>query len=238
MMKYLVLLPIFLLYGCATKYIIAGNRFITPETQGGALRGTIEVQKTAANQLTVNIDQTNHVNGALIADVARTGFLYNTSFFEQFDFVWSHTGSANSMMGGKFQFIGPSRTANGAGHKFAVAGLFGGNNYETDDKSVKFTLGGREYLAIYGYRINEAILFYSSFSYAEYNFSGKIYSSNPTLNGQRPNINTRVRAAYAGLELSYQAVFLKVESGYQELVTTDTKDFTHTITGISAGYAW
>jgi hypothetical protein len=238
MMKYLFFVPILLLYGCATKYILAGNRFITPETQGGALNGTIEVQKTGATQLTVNINQSNNVEGAVIITTARTGFLYNTSFFEQFDFVWSHTGSGNSMLGGKFQFIGPSRTANGAGHKFALAGLFGGNNYETDDKAVKFTLGGTEYLAIYGYRLNESVLFYSSFSYADYLFKGKITSSNPTLNGQRPNLNTRIRALYAGIELTYQAVFLKVESGYQELVTTDTKDFTHTITGVSFGYAW
>jgi hypothetical protein len=103
---------------------------------------------------------------------------------------------------------------------------------------VEFTLGGTEYLAIYGYRLNESVLFYSSFSYADYLFKGKITSSNATLNGQRPNLNTRIRALYAGMELTYQAVFLKVESGYQELVTTDTEDFAHTITGVSVGYAW
>jgi hypothetical protein len=93
MMKYLFLIPIFFIYGCATKYIIAGNRFITPETQGGALRGTLEVQKTGASQLTVNVNQSSNVEGTVIQTTSRNGFLYNTSFFEQFDFVWSHTGS-------------------------------------------------------------------------------------------------------------------------------------------------
>ena len=72
MMKYLFFVPILLLYGCATKYILAGNRFITPETQGGALNGTIEVQKTGASQLTVNINQSNNVEGAVIITTART----------------------------------------------------------------------------------------------------------------------------------------------------------------------
>ena len=234
----LILVLLFILSGCATKYILAGNRFITPESQGGALRGQIEVQKTAATQLQVNIDQTNHVDGAVISEIARTGFLLNTSFFEQFDFVWSHTGSANSLLGGKFQFIGSSRTTPEAGHKFSLGALFGGNNYETDDKSVEFTLTGKEYLAIYGYRFKEWILLYGTFSYSEYLFKGIIHSSNPVLNGQRPRLNTRMTAVYAGLEFTYQAVFFKVESGYQELATTNTKDFSHTVTGISLGYAW
>jgi hypothetical protein len=220
--------------GCATKYILPGNRFLTPESQGGNLRSQIELQSVGANQLTVKTEG----GGVNSVAVDRTAYLFATSLFEQFDFYWSHTGGGNSIFGGKFQLMGPSR-ASGSGHKLALAGGVGGNEHELEgDPQVEFELTAQEILAIYGYRFNETILLYTSIAKSKYKFTGSISSSNPTINGLKPNNVTDIMAAYAGSELNFLSLVGKVECGYQQLDTTASKKFTNVVCGWSLGFQW
>lgn len=234
----LQLLCLFLLPACATKYLIPGNRFITPESQGEAFRGQIEFQQTGANQLTIDTKDGTVDNGVIYKDVSRSGFLFSNSLFDSFDILWSHTGGANSMIGGKFQFLGGSRISNSTGHKASLGLLFGGNEHETDDESVEFKLTGREYLFLYGFRINGNIFPYAGISFATYNFMGRISSSNPVFNGLEPDLITTSRSLNSGVEFSFESFFAKVEATYQQLQTTDTKDRERFLVGYSVGYSW
>ncbi len=236
-MRYLLLLCLYLLAGCATKYIVPANRFITPETQGGAFRGQFEFQQTSASQLTVDTGNGTIDEGVLYEDVSRTGFLYSNSFFERFDVFWSHTGSANSMLGGKLQIMGGSRSSNSAGHKLSLALALGGNEHETDDESVEFELSGREFLVLYGYRVNQSVLPYTSLSYATYEFDGTIQASGP-LNGLRPQLTTTATALNGGIEFSIDAFMAKLEATYQQLKTNETKDKVGFRIGYSLGFSW
>ena len=238
MIKVVLLLSLLFLTSCATKYIVPGNRFITPESQGDALRGQVELQQTNANQLTIDTSNSTVDEGVLYSDISRSGFLLSNSLFDQLDLIWSHTGSANSMLGAKFQFVGGSRISSAVGHKISAAVLFGNNEHETDDESVEFELGGKEYLVLYGYRFSPNVLTYSSFSYATYHFSGDIRSSNPSLNGADPDFETEIKSLSGGVELSYGVVFGKLELTYQQLKTDDTKDKSRFVVGYSAGFSW
>ena len=238
MMRFFPLFFLFLTWGCATKYLLPGNRFLTPESQGGAFRGQFEIQKTNANEVSIDTTQNTVDRGVLYSTITRTGFLYSNSFFEQFDLYWSHVASANSMLGGKFQFLGGSRTSNSVGHKMSLAAAFGSNEHETDDGVVEFKLGGQEFLLLYGYRFMESIMAYSTLSQASYNFSGKIHSSNASLNSQRPNIDSRIISASGGLEVGVNPVFAKLEFTYQSINTDKTKAYTNFITGLSLGLSW
>lgn len=241
MSKYLNLGLLFclqLLSGCATQYLIPGNRFITPETQGEAFRGQFEFQQTSGNQLTVNTVNGSVDEGVLYSEIYRSGFLFSNSFFDKFDFVWSHMGAANSMIGGKFQFVGGSRVSKTAGHKLALTVLFGGNEHETDDKSVEYELSGKEYMFLYGYRINENVLPYASLSMSTYDFSGIVRSSNPALNGLRPEFSTTIYSANGGVEFAFEAFFAKLEATYQQLNTKETKVKDRIIFGYSLGFSW
>lgn len=235
-MRLLLFLCLYLLGGCATKYIIPGNRFITPETQGGTFHGQIEVQQTSANLLTIDTRNNSVNDGVIYSPTTRTGFLFSDSLFDNFDFIWSHTGSANSLLGGKLQMIGDPRMAKAEGHKLSVAALFGGNEHTTDDKSVQFELGGREFLLIYGYRVTDAVLPYISFTRAAYDFDGKIKKG--TFSGQEPHLKTTTNALNMGLEFSHNSLFAKLEATYQQLTTTDTKDRDKFMFGYSVGYSW
>lgn len=235
-MKFLLLLSLYLLGGCATKYIIPGNRFLTPETQGGTFHGQVEIQQTSANQLTIDTTNNSIDDGVIYNTTTRTGFLFSDSLFDSFDFVWSHTGSANSLLGGKLQLIGDPRLSKAAGHKLAVGALFGANEHETEDGSVKFELGGREFLLLYGYRITENFLPYVSYSRAAYDFNGKIQEG--PLSGEEPHLKTTTNALNMGVEFAMNSLFAKLEATYQQLTTTDTKDRDKFMFGYSVGYSW
>lgn len=237
-MKLILLLSLYFLVGCATKYIVPSNRFITPEAQGVAFSGQFEFQQTKANQLMVNTSAGNADEGVFYSDINRAGFLLSTSLFDQFDFYWSHAGTANSMLGGKYQFIGAPRTAKGAGHKMSLAVAFGGNEHETEDETIEFELSGKEVLLLYGYRINEHILPYTSFSYAAYDFTAKIKSSNPVLNGLEPDISTTVMSLSGGFEFTLEMFFAKLEATYQQLTTENSKDRSNLAIGYSIGLSW
>jgi hypothetical protein len=225
--------------GCATKYILPGNRFITPETQGGIFRGQLELQQTDGALLTVRTDNAPSNNGVEYSDIKRTGFLFADSLFERFDLVWSHTGSANSMLGGKFQILGGARTANATGHKVAVAALLGGNDHDTDGPNkVEFNLQGREYLAIYGYRFTENVLIYTSLSTSTYDFEGVIKSSDSSINGFEPHAKTNLLALSGGAEFSVDSFFGKLEATYQQISTTKTSQKDRFCLGYSVGFQW
>lgn len=238
-MRRLLFLLMFLQVGCATKYMIPGNRFMTPESQGGVFRGQFEFQQTSASQLTADLSNGSVDNGVNVEAVTRSGFLFSTSLLDQFDFFWNHTGGANSMLGGKFQFMGASRTGNGTGHKMALSAALGANEHEIEGSTaVEFELSGTEYQLLYGYRFSEMILAYSIFSYASYDFAGEVTSSDSTINGLTPEYQTTSRSLHGGLEFDFGAFLAKLECGYQQLLTTDTKDEAHFIFGYSLGLSW
>ena len=195
--------------------------------------------QTSANQLTEDLSNGSVNNGVDHQLISRSGFLFSTSVFDQFDLFWTHTGGGNSLLGAKFQFLGASRTAKGTGHKMAFSAAFGGNDYETEGSTtVDFTLKGTEFQLLYGYRFSEMLLAYSTFSYATYNFAGEVTSSDSTINGLEPQYETKVRGLYGGVEGSFGSFFGKLECGYQQLLTSNTKDITHFIYGYSIGVSW
>lgn len=235
-MKILLLFTLLFQAGCATKYIVPGNRFLTPESQGGAFRGQAEFQQTSANQLAIDTSNGSVDDGVKYNDISRSGFLVSNSIFDPFDLYWSHIGGANSMVGAKFQFMGGSRTSNSVGHKMSVAAAVGGNEHETDDKSIEFDLSGKEYMLLYGFRFSPNILTYSTFSYSVYKFDGDVKKG--PLTGQDPKFETSIKSLSGGAEFSINPFFAKLEATYQQLETTDSNNKSRFIFGYSLGMSW
>lgn len=238
-MRWLLLFFMLLQVGCATQYILPTNRFMTPESQGGMFNSQFEIQQTTGHQLTADLSQSTVNDGVTNALISRTGYLFSTSIFDQIDLFWNHTGAANSMIGAKFQFMGSSRTGKGAGHKMALSAAIGGNEHQIEGSTqVRYELKGNEFQFLYGYRFNEIVLLYSNLSYSTYSFSGKVTSSDSTIDGLRPKYESTVYAGYAGMQLDLGPLFGKLECGYQQLKTTDTKDVTNFTYGYSVGVSW
>jgi hypothetical protein len=212
---------------------------MTPESQGGMFNSQVEIQQTTGNQLTADLSQSSIHDGVTNGLISRTGYLFSTSIFDQIDLFWNHTGAANSMLGVKFQFLGSSRTGKGAGHKMALSAALGGNEHQIDGSTqVRYELKGNEFQFLYGYRFNEIVLLYSNLSYSTYNFSGKVTSTDTTINGLRPKYESKIYAGHGGMQLDMGAFFGKLECGYQQLKTTNTKDVVNFTYGYSLGVSW
>lgn len=238
-MRWIFLIFLFLQVGCATKYIIPGTRFMTPESQGGMFRSSVEFQQNTASQLITNVSNGSVDDGVYTNVVNRSGYAFSTSFLEQLDLFWTHTGGSNSLFGLKLQFLGSAKTSKGIGHKMAISAALGGNEHEVDGANkIEFELSGQEFQLLYGYRFYEYLLTYTNLSYGHYNFSGEITSRNPALNGLQPAYQTKAISLNGGLELSFGSFFGKAECGYQLLSTTDTKNASHFLFGYAFGANW
>lgn len=212
---------------------------MTPETQGGLLNSSFEFQQVTANQLSGDVTQGNVDEGVIYSQANRAGYLFAMSFLEPIDVFLTHTGGGNTLFGMKYQFMGVSKIAKGAGHKMAISAAFGGNEHEIDGKNgAEFTLGGKEFQLLYGHRFTEFWMAYANLAYSTYSFDGVLKSTDPTLNGLKPSYETNIIALYGGFEVNLAYVFAKLEGGYQQLRTTDTKPKTNFVFGYSIGLTW
>jgi len=226
--------------GCATKFILPGNRFMTPETQGGIFKVQVDYQQTQGNQLLVKPTSSIAIDeGVNNSQIYRSAYFFGTSLFESFDLYWSHIGAGNSLFGLKWQMLGTSREAKGVGHKLALSYAFGGNQHEEDTvPGVKFNLSGQEMMLLYGYRMNEWFLPYSSLMYSTYDLAGTVRSSSITLNGRKLDYKSSLMGAYVGAEFLLMSLVLKIEYGYQQLEVSKSPESTQAVYGYSIGYLW
>lgn len=236
-MKVFGLLAIlFIFTSCASRYVVPGNRFITPESQGSTFAGQFEIQQTSANTLKFD-GTTGDLNGVKYESNKKTGFMASTGVIEQVDFIWNTVSEGNSMFGGKFQFLGGGRSSNSTGNKLAFAALIGSNEYKDEENGdIDFELTGKEAMLIYGFRFSPVVLLYSGLSYSQYNFKGRLYSG--SLAGEEPDYETKVYALNNGLELAYEIAFIKFELSYQFVDTTQTDKMNRLAFGFSAGLSW
>lgn len=218
---------------CATRFILPSQRFLSPEVQGGGFKSSIEMHQTTAHHVKL-VGDDEGINGVQYDELTRTGYQFSTGLFDQFDLVWSHVGSANSLIGGKFQALGGDRS--GSGTKLSFAYLVGGNKHETDNKDVKFTLNAQEFWALYGLRLNPFFMPYASLGYGKYNYKAQIKKG--YYQGERPRIKTDLYFLMVGGELNFEGFIFKLETGTQLLESSKTKDKWAYRTGFSVGYGW
>lgn len=238
-MKLLLLLSLFSFVGCATKYILPANRFITPESQGGILRGSFELQATKGHEAKFDTSSGSASDGVVYNKITRTGYLLQNSIADQFDLYWSHTGGSTSLFGGKFQFLGASRSGKGTGHKMAAAFGFGGNEHDPEDKVIKtFAMKAQEFLLLYGFRFSENVMPYTSLSYTKYDMDVEMGSGAGSASGQEVKSQSKMKGLSGGVEVSYAAWLSKLEYTAQMISTDRTKDKTVYVLGYSVGYSW
>ena len=233
-----ILCLLFISTGCATKYVLPGNRFISPESVGGNFKVQAELQQTSAKLASIDVTGGSTNNKLIYSDKHRMGYFFGTSLMEQVDFIWYQTGGSVSFLGGRFQIMGGSKASKATGHKIAVTAALGGNEHEIDsgDPKIEFKMAGQDFSVIHGYRFSENFLLYDSLSFTKINFDGDLKSNNPQFNGLEVNYNTKLIGLFLGTELSYGPVMAKLEAGYQLIQSNHTPDREGYRFGYSVGY--
>jgi len=227
------------LVSCASRFIIPGNRFYTPETQGGALKGAVEYSSSTATQLIIDDRNASVEEGLISEKIGRNGTMLSLSVMDPIDLIWTRVNAGSSLLGAKLQFLGTPRSAKAVGHEVAFVGLFGSNKYETDDETIKFTLDVQEYSLVYGYRVTENILPYASITISTYQYDVNLLKG--PINGvgtSDPSYTSKVKALNLGSEFSFNMLFVKPELTYQLISTTDSATKTNAIVGVAFGVSW
>lgn len=233
-----ILLLLFICTSCATKYVIPGNRFISPESVGGVLKIQTEIQQNSSKVASIDVSGGRTDNKLTYNDKIRTGYFFGASIFEQMDFLWYQTASSVAFMGARIQFVGGSKASKTAGHKLSLTAALGGNEHEIDgsDPKIKFKMNGQDYSLIHGYRFTENIMIYESLSQTNINFDGKIKSRDFLFNGLEVGYKTTLYGLFVGGEFSYNSFMAKLECGYQIIKSTHTPDKEGVMFGYAVGY--
>ncbi len=235
----LVLTTIFLLSSCANRYMIAGNRFVSPETLGK--RYSFQVGTIAGDGTNVYLDAKDgkEDNPVSYESLPRFKYMLEGGLGQKFDYYFSQTSGSLGMHNLKWQFLGNPKKSRSHGNKMALSVGYGtGKNKIDDDPDVEFSLNANDISLIHGYRWYRGILFYESLSYTKYGFSSELTSKDQTLDGLSINNSTTVIGLHGGIELAWKHISIKGELGYQKLSTsnTETKTVFNVGYGISAEF--
>lgn len=233
-----ILILLLICSGCATKYVLPGNRFISPESVGGGLKVQAEIQQQSAKLATLDVSGGQTNNRLQYTDQNRMGYFFGVSFFEQMDFLWYQTASSVSFIGTRIQLIGGSKASKASGHKLSITAAIGGNEHEIDngDPKIEFDMSGQDFSIIHGYRINEYVMFYDTLSLTNISFDGTLKSKDSFFDGLEVNSSIKMMGVYAGMEFSYNQVMAKLECGYQTIEAKHTPNRSGIKIGYSFGY--
>lgn len=216
---------------CATKFRFPLNRMISPESVGGAFNGEMELGQQGQVEGKVNISEPEPYPLQLTQRTSMS-FFGAMSLIESLDFYWNHTASAPSMAGGRWQAIGGSQQAGGAGHSLAFTAAFGGNEHEIEGATdVEFEIAATDFSVIHGYWFTPSWQIFETLAYTNYTVTGKLSGS---ASGEIDDKAKQVTAA-VGTALIFRPGKLKLEAAYSKLDWSTSEDDSYISYALSLG---
>jgi len=230
--RVLLVLVLIVLGGCATKFRFPLNRMITPESVGGAFNSEFDIGKVGQAEGKVDISSSSPfpINTEQVDGMSYFGAL---SFTESIDFYWNHTADAPSIVGGRYQFLGGSQQAGGAGHSMAVTLGFGGNEHESEDSpKVEFAISASDLSLVHGYWFTPFWQIFETLAYTTYGVEGKIGGAG----GGKIQERLKQTTAAVGTALVFKPMKVKFEASYSQLDWSDSKDRTYVSYAMALGF--
>lgn len=169
-----VLVGLLALTSCATRFRVPLNRFDAPETLGGVMNAEFEFSQQSQLDGTVDLGESEPYP-VDFTERSSNGYQAALSVAESVDLTWKHTSDGPSMLGVKWQFMGASLGAPGAGQSMSITAAFGGNSHEIEgNPTVEFDLAATDIALLHSLWFTPAFQVYESLSYSSYNFEGKV----------------------------------------------------------------
>jgi hypothetical protein len=188
------------------------NRMMTPETVGGAMNTEFELSSQQQLEGKVDVSQSEPYPFDFSSQAAM-GYYAALSLLDSIDITWSHTASAPSLVGFKWQFMGGSLQQAGAGNSMAISAAFGGNEHEIDgNPKVEFKAAATDFAVLHGYWLTPYWQIFESIGYARYSYTGELTGST---SGDFGEDGTLMNAA-AGTAFVFRPYKLKFEAAYTQ----------------------
>ena len=206
-----ILVGLLCLTSCATRFRVPLNRFDAPETLGGVMNAEFELSQQSQLNGTVDLGESEPYP-VDFTDRSSNGYQAALSVAESVDLTWKHTSDGPSMMGVKWQFMGASLRAPGAGQSMSITAAFGGNSHEIEGSpTVEFDLAATDIALLHSIWFTPFLQVYESVSYSSYSFEGKV-SGGPSPGNFADE--GKLLALAAGLGFVMRPIDIKLEMAY------------------------
>lgn len=220
----IICIYIFLLImvGCAQRVKVPINRFISPEAIGYGV--DLEYQQAGFSEGKLDFSDDKTDNALIMGSVSNRALYMGLGLSPTVDVFIKVPQESSSLLGLKVQLIGNPSKARSSGHLLAFTIAMGAerDSFEGQFK-IKLKSDVEDYSVIYGYRLNELVLFYSSLSLSNYDFSGTIEDSSGTLDSDSLSYRSNNTLGFQlGTELGGPKFAIKGEFGVQEISWTNT----------------
>jgi len=218
--------------GCATKFRFPTNRMISPESVGGSYNGEMELGQQGQAEGKIDVSKPSPYP-ILLEQRSAMSFFGALSLVDTLDFYWSHTASAPSMVGGRWQLLGGSQLTGGAGHSLALTGAFGGNEHEIEGPTnVEFKLSATDFSLIHGYWFSPQWQIFETLAYTNYTVTGDLTGA------EVGKIDDEVKqlTGAIGMALIFKPGKFKFEAAYSSLDWSNSKDKSFISYAVSLGF--
>jgi hypothetical protein len=256
-MKTLLILSMILLTtaGCATKFYLPGNRFITPESSGGLWKGEVKLGALGVTDVNIANDMTS-TSPNLTPAMNKNSTMSlggQLGLHERLDFYLNSVMGGPNYAGVKVQLLGDAATTAKAdnfslalvgGGAFSNTRLTASNGDIQGESTLKYS--GWEAMVLLGYRPSDSFLLYAGPFQSVVNADVAIkrtQGGTTTVTGE-PDGNGEMRGITGGLRFG-QNFFLNLEVTATETVWTReqpsrlaTDKFSDTAFGAAIGGAW
>ncbi len=206
-----ILVALLSLTSCATRFRVPLNRFDAPETLGGVMNAEFELSQQSQLNGVVDLSESEPYP-IDFTERSSNGYQAALSIGESVDLTWKHTSDGPSMMGFKWQFMGTSLRAPGAGQSMSISAAFGGNSHEIEgNPKVEFDLAATDLALLHSIWLTPIFQIYESLSYSSYSFEGEVLGGSSA--GSFADEGKLLTLA-AGLGFVMRPLNLKLEMAY------------------------
>ncbi len=259
-MLFIFFLPLFFI-SCATDidFRIPTNRFESPETNGGFLRGEIDLGYESSQRVSLTeiwdysifgIDYATEVSdGTYISERQEPVFKLSLGILSRLDLFTRSSYDSPDMYGAKFQFWGTPRLAKQPGLKMAIAASIGSDTWDESNLTAtnpdnqneieydsELTVDAYDLSFIMGYRLTPSFLTYLNIYYSNYNADASLTKPDQTTHDYSSDTNTQ--GALLGIQLGERGI-VKLEAGYSKTEDTESGAEDERVSlGASIGLGW
>ncbi len=235
----LIILFTLSLISCAQRIKVPINRMMTPEVIGGGAE--IEYQRIGFAQSRLDFTGGRTDNPLGFTSVVANRTLYMAAGVSQnVDLFVKVPQESSSLLGLKVQLLGsPSKTRNNT-HQFAFT-IAVGSERDSFEGSYEIELKSdvRDFSLIYGYRLNQLFIAYSSISLSNYHFQGDVKDGGGVLIDDEIDYEAQnILGAQAGFEFGGETFSLKLELAAQKIKWTNTEEELLYSSGLAFRYAF
>ena len=247
------LLLTLLVCSCAKiKVTTPSSRFISPETQGKLLSGSVRVEQQGGTEGTLSFENDQTDNPLeLRNNVTPIATSLDLGILENLDLVVKGNGDAAAVYMLKYQIMGKNAQEASAGNQSLAVGIGYGLQEESQsdsgstfndvsgDISSSIKQSILDMTLIYGYRPHEDTLLYASVQALKQSFSFHLDADDtPALDGEKFELDTWAYGMALGATRYWEKYYFSMELSAQRTDYTNNDPTTFGFFSVALGYKW